>query len=241
MARLSIRRFFKEERVLFFAIGIIAVLILHNFIVGLYSKSAQNKFNEFQDTQRDALFRIEQIGRYVNLIDLGFRGFYVIPEEQLLSPLNIARREFPINMDSLALIMDEMGYPHIDSIHTVTGWMNEYMELADQGVAYVNEGRPDEAVELFASDPGYDLWLKYDKVQRSMQEHVNALNEEKLLFNKAITQYAFVSQLALAFFGLLTLGFVVFKLRKNEQAINGLFEQIKESDQIYVYNDGESR
>jgi len=239
--RLSLKRFFKEERILFVAIGVVAFLILHNFIVGLYTKDAQEKFSEFQDTQREALYRIEQIGRFVNLIDLGFRGYYVIPEDQLLSPLNIAREDFPVNMDSLAYIMNELQYSQIDSIHTVKDWIFDYISLADQGVEFIQQDQAEKAAALFATDPGYDLWVKYDKVQQSMRTYVTGLNRQKVRFNSRINQYAFISQLTLAFFGLMTLGFVVFKLRKNEKAIDMLFNEIKNSNKEYVYNDGEGR
>ena len=237
----SLRRIFKEENVLYIAISIIAILILHNFVVSLYSKSAQNEFNEFQIKQRDALARIEQIGRFVNLIDLGFRGYYLIPEEQFLNPLNIAQTDFPVNMDSLTIVMEDLGYTETDSIGIVKDWVQGYSDLAVQGVNYIKQGNPEMAAVLFRSDPGYDLWVKYDKVQRSMRDHVTSLNAKNLASNKAITQYAFVSQLALVFFGFMTLGFVVFKLYKNEKAIDGLFNRIKESDQKYVYNDGRDR
>ncbi len=235
------RKFFRKENIVQFGIAVIALLILHNFVVALYDKRSSREYDEFQVNQREVLSRIEQIGTNVNLIDLGFRGFYLVPKENFKEPLEIAKRQHRINIDTLTSLMTTMEYPHLDSIQIVDRWIQEYMQLAGQGVEHVREGNPEAAVALFETDPGYTLWSKYAKVLESMRSHVASLNENYTLKNQRISQYAFVSQLVLAFFGLLTLALVVYRLRRNEQEIGGLFERIKESDSTYIFNDGQKR
>ncbi len=237
-----IKRFFKRvfhrDNIIKAGIGVIAILILHNFVVALYNKRTTREYNEFVVEHRDASTRIDQIGTNVNLIDLGLRGYFMIPKPNLKEPLEIARRQHRENIDSLEVVLSEIGYAHIDSLHMVDNWIGEYFDLADQGVAYIDQGMPEKAVELFASDPGYTLWSKYSTVQNDMKQYINTLNEEKLQESKNISLYAFVAQLLLAFLGCLTLVFVVYKLIQNEKDINNLFGRIRESDRNYVYNEG---
>lgn len=235
------KRVFKRDNIVQFGIGLIAFLILHNFVVALYSKRSTREHNEFLLAQRDITTRIDQVSTNVNLIDLGFRGYYLLPKDNMKEPLEIARKQHRETIDTLTYRLNALDYPHMDSLQIVDRWIQEYFALADAGVEFIAQGTPEKAVELFAADPGYTLWSKYSTVQADMRTFMQRLNDENLLRTQRIALYAFVAQLLLAFVGCMTLALVVYRLRRNEQEITGLFDQIKESDRTYVYNDGKAR
>lgn len=229
---------FRSENAIQIAIVFIALLILHNFVVALYSKQALKERNEFIKVSQVVLDQIDQIGTNVNLIDLGYRGYYLVPTEKFREPMEIARRQHQINMDSLQHYMGSLSYPHVDSIQIVDRWIQEYLQLAEQGVEYMDQGMPDQAVALFASDPGYDLWVKYAKVQASMRTFISDLEQESSIQYRYITQYAFLAQLLLVCLGSTVLVFVIYTLGKHKQSIQELFDRIKVSDRTFVFNSG---
>ncbi|MCA6073240.1 GAF domain-containing protein [Fulvivirga sedimenti] len=232
------KRLFRSENMIQVGIALVVILILHNFVVALISRDALTERNDFIKQRQAILAQIDQIGTNVNLIDLGFRGYHMIPKENFKNPLEIAREQHNANMDSLQSQMKSLGYSNMDSIGMVDRWVKEYFALADRGVMFISEGQPEEAVDLFANDPGYDLWAKYFKVQTSMRLFLEQLENENYSRYQRITQYAFFAQLLLVCMGCMMLGIMVYRLSKSRKKIQNLFSRIKESNQQYVFNDG---
>ncbi len=234
------KRLFRSENMIQAGIALIILLILHNFVVALISRDALKERNAFLQHRQAVHNQIDQIGTNVNLIDLGFRGYYMVSQDNFKNPLEIAREQHRANMDSLTTQMELLGYAHTDSIDMVDRWIQEYFALADQGVELIAQGQPEEAVALFQYDPGYDLWNKYNKVQISMREFIDALEVENYSSYQRITQYAFFAQLLLVGLGCAMLGIIVYRLTQSRRKIQNLFLRIKESDQQYVFNNGET-
>jgi CHASE3 domain sensor protein len=238
-------RFFKKvfhsDNLIYIGIGFIAFLILHLFVVSVYSKKVLTKRNEFIKTHMAVLKQIDQIGTNVNLIDLGYRGYYLVPTEKFKSPLEIARTQHKENMDSLEYYMSVLEYPHQDSIKIVDRWIGEYFQLADKGIEAIDQGNHEAAVALFADDPGYDLWMKYASVQGSMRSFINALSVKSQNQYRNITQYAFLAQLLLVCFGSMVLMFVFYRMWKHKKEIQHLFDKIKESNIQYVFSSGDEQ
>lgn len=224
----------------FIQVGIILIiiLILHNFAVSLYSNSALRERNAFLDKRMATLESIDALGTNVNLIDLGVRGFFMIPEEKLKEPLEIARKQHRLNMDTLKARMKDLHYPHMDSLDLVDRWINDYISLADQGIENIRNGESQQTAQLYARDPGYTLWSKYSKVQASMRRYVNHLETQSLRDYQQINLYAFISQLTLLCLGTSVLLYVIYKLSHHDAYIRQLFRRIQESDKAYIFNNG---
>ena len=229
---------FRSENIIQIGIIIVCLLIVHNFVVALISQKALEERNEFIRERQSLISSIDQISTNVNLIDLGFRGYYLVPQENFKNPLEIAREQHKANMDTLLLKMNNLGYAHIDSLNMVDDWIGEYFALADQGVEFIRKGQGQEAVALFAGDPGYDLWDKYSKVQNSMRSHLNDLEAESISSYENITSYAFFSQLLLVCLGGSVMGVVMYRLIRSRRDIQELFERIRKSNREYVFHNG---
>jgi CHASE3 domain sensor protein len=95
------KRLFRSENMIQVGIALVVLLILHNFVVALISRDALTERNDFSKQRQAILTQIDQIGTNVNLIDLGFRGYFMIPKDNFKNPLEIAREQHNANMDSL--------------------------------------------------------------------------------------------------------------------------------------------
>ncbi|MDX1628744.1 MAG: GAF domain-containing protein [Fulvivirga sp.] len=232
----SIRTFFSEYAVTI-GITIVALLIAHNAIVSFISQNAIHDRNEVEEVQLTVNELIDTHGTMVNLMDLGLRGYYMMREEKFIDPYNIAMNQYESNLDTLQTIMKRLDYPHLDSIQFVKEAVSDYAELVGQGIDYIKNGQPEEAIALFETDPGLTLWNTYNPILQNVSGYVNQLNKKSKENYEQITSYSVVSQLVTVMLGIPVLIIVLVRLIRQEKRIIKLFDDLEESKQRYIYKE----
>ncbi|MEM9299224.1 MAG: GAF domain-containing protein [Bacteroidota bacterium] len=220
--------------------SVVFLLILINFAISSYSKTELNNRNEFVANRLEVNSRLSELDRSVNLMDLGFRGYYMINKDGFKDPYMTALDIYGANLDTLKQVLGKLNYHPLDSIDYIKSKVGDYAALVGQGMEFIELGQPEKAVELFVNDPGYDLWRNYSPVQANIRNFVSdqeILNKERY---QSIGRNSFYIQLLSVLLGLPTLIFVFIRLRRNDTKLSSLFEDLDKSNQELIYNEGHS-
>lgn len=219
-------------------IGVIFLLIINNFIVAIYGRLVLEERNEFINQRIIIDQKLAEMNQDVNLLDLGFRGYYMVQEEGFKEPYNIAIKKYEKNLDILKNALGEVNYSDVDSVDFIKEQIRGYAHLVREGIDFIESGAPEKAVELFVNDPGYDLWKSYSPIQISISDFIAEKEAENKAKYKSVTAYSFFTQLLTLALGLPVLLFVIFRLRRNEGRMQSLFQELSKSNQSLIYNDG---
>ena len=128
---------------------LVIVMIVGNLIVTFMGKAILSHRNEFIADRAKIDLAVETVGKNVNLMDMGLRGFYMSSSEAFLDPYNAAVLTYDDNFDSLAFYLTKYNYPHIDSIIYVRKEITRYEKLVSQGVEDIRAGYKEAAAAIF--------------------------------------------------------------------------------------------
>lgn len=173
-------------------------------------------------------------------IDLGLRGYALTKKEGMLSPYEEALELNAINMkriDSLLIVQN------LDSTRREFAAfklkLDEYLAYTAKMKEQVENDNMPAFLEMLAKDKGYDLWVAFTPMnKRIIQYEDNLVKKAKEDYASALNgNVAF--QFALILISFPTLGFIIYRLNKDEKSRRKLLSDFKESNAKYVYNPGE--
>ncbi len=232
-----ISRLFKKEALNIF-ISIILVLILINVVmIGYYRKLIVNN-NTSKELIIEANLRIERINKYVNLVDLGLRGYVAQQDQQFLTPYNDAMTTYQENLDRLREILEQQGYD-VSSMEPAEKVIQEYVQLVTRQVELCKKGEIEEVLETIREDHGYDAWKVYSVFVDDAFEFEDQLAKSSSDDYDDMIFKLTISHILLVLLGLPILILTIYRNRANERSRKQLFRQLFESNRKYVFNSGE--
>lgn len=224
-----------RQRGLEISIYVILVIIILNGILMLsYRKiisdnvALKNDINEITNLKR-------QVGGHVNRADMALRGYMLAPSEQILRPLKDAMDAYPKTFSEMESLLLKHGYD-ISSMEVGKDAYEEYMNLLNQMVSMVEDGRKDEVIEMLKSDPGYDAWEVYNPMVQDITNFVNELSKKSDSRYKSILRNILISQILLLVFSIPFLIIIARKLRRSDKNRKHLFERLDNNHKEYLFN-----
>lgn len=222
---------------LIISIYVTLLVIVVNGVLTIYYRNVI----EATDRQRTEVLAvnhgIEFMNKYVNLADLGLRGYMIDQDNKFLTPYTEAIASYQKNFDSLRVVLKTQGYDLIN-MDPAERAVDRYMKLVIQMVEMCKVGDVDQAVEILKKDPGYDAWKIYSVFERDV------LNFEDKISQKADTDYKtmmirmVIFQLLLLLVGVPILIIVVKTIKRARRIRHGLFKKLIQSNKKYVFDDG---
>ncbi|MEL7004260.1 MAG: GAF domain-containing protein [Bacteroidota bacterium] len=219
-------------------IWIILVLIINNFVAALYGRLVLEERNDFISRRIDIDRRLAELDRTVNLMDLGFRGYFMMRKEGFKEPYTRSLEIYGENLDLLKVALGQINYPHLDSIDYIKTAVKSYADLVGRGMQFIESNAPEEAVSLFENDPGYDLWISYNPIQTDVLEFLSEREVISKSKYESVIGYSFFAQLLTLTLSAPILIFVILRLRRNESRMQSLFHNLSQSNQDLIYDDG---
>src|SRR5690606_35316902 len=229
-----------KENSIIFLIYAILLMIVTNGVLDYYYRKTLEKHEATAKEVQDVKNHMTHLLNTLQNMDVGFRGYYIVPKEQLLSPFIQAKGQLGENMKNIERIMHAQGLP-VEEFKPVKDAFHEYALLIDQLVQWRDEERLSDIENVINDDPGLDLWLVYDAFNQKFQAKQNEiLAKSERIISRAMTISSLV-RLSMLVFGIPTLIIVAIRLNKAQRRRKELFISLDESNKKYLFNSNEDQ
>ncbi len=232
--------FLKRNSVLLF-IGFIILLIFASSATAFFSRMGAAQHQQKKDALLKVRNSLERVWNYVNIADMSFRGYATIQDEKFLEPYSKAVEGNRVYLDSLSYYLSEQNYNEQELIAANEQSIKSYIDLVGNLIDLLKQDRREEALAIFKSDPGYEVWLTYDKFNRNVLEYINQLEENAQQRYDTIQLFTAAVQGMLLLMGVPILVLVISRLQNEKKMRQQLLSQLDNSSRKFVYDDGHAR
>lgn len=220
------------------SIYIVLVAIVIISVVSIFFRNQIVRNSQTKETIFAANHGIEFMNKYVNLADLGLRGYMIIPQDGFLTPYKDAVKTYQSNLDELRAALTKLGYD-VSKMNAAERAIQRYMLLVQEMVRFTEIGDLDGAKELFRSDPGYDAWIVYSAFERDALSHIEQISEIANENYTNTTMQMIILQIVFLLVGAPILIWAIFSFRRAEKNRSVLYDHLVNSNQTYIFNSGE--
>jgi CHASE3 domain sensor protein/putative methionine-R-sulfoxide reductase with GAF domain len=220
------------------SIYITLFIIFSNTVFTFYYRNLIIENREIKEQVLAVNHHIEFMNKYVNLADLGLRGYIIDQDDKFLTPYTEAIASYQDNFDELEVLLKSQGFD-VSKMAPAVNAVDVYMNLVKSMVNMCRIGDVEQAVQILKKDPGYDAWKIYSVFEGEALEFENALSEQA---NKTYNQMIFrmvVAQLLLMVIAVPILIFAVSTIKKAREKQREIYENLSESNNKYLFNPGE--
>ncbi len=214
-----------------------AIIICANVVLVIYYRNVVITSSEIRQQIQDVRDGVNNMCSNVWLGDLGVRAYLIKQTDQLLNPYIQARDNYSDNLSELENNLKEIGFDSgpMESTRIV---INNYMQTLQMMVDLCNNGRVDEALEIFYEDRGFTAWQQYGPFIESVNNYIDELNiKSEDNYKNSINLILFIQIILIVI--LLPILFIAYrKLFLDSQFRAGIFKLIENSSKEYLYDDG---
>lgn len=223
---------------LIISIYTILFIIIVNSLLTFYYRQVIIENAKTKERVLAANHGIEFMNKFVNLADLGLRGFMIDQDEKFLTPYTEAIASYKANFDELEEVLIAQGFD-VSAMEPAEKAVDIYMELVQQMVSMCEMGNVDEAVSILKADPGYDAWKIYSVFERTVLDFEGQISQQaNTKYDTMITRMV-VFQFLLFFISVPILIVTIKSIRKSRKIQGGLFKNLRENNKKYVYDSGD--
>ncbi len=217
------------------SILVILILIVVNGFVMSRSISQLAKNKEYRSDIRTIKNDFDGMLNNIQITDLAMRGYFIVPEAQLLNPLGDAKTGHKRVFESLEMLfakyeLDEAGLANMKSK------FNDYLQLDADLIEEISNGNTASVVEVIKTDPGYELWKEYRAFRDPIIEQLDTKLESATAEFDNIMRDTIILQIILFLIGLPTLVLIIRKIRRNDKMRKEYFKSISKSNKKFIYN-----
>lgn len=229
-----------KENSIVFLIYAILLMIITNGALDYYQRKTLEKHEAVAREVEDIKGHMTFLLNALQNMDIGFRGYYIVPTPQQLSPFIEAKGMLNERMILVERIMANQGLV-AENFRPVKNAFSEYVVLIEKMVQWRDEERFTDIENVINDDPGLDLWLVYDAFNKKLQAQENeilATSEKEV--SRAILISSLV-RLIMLVFGIPTLIIVVIRLNQAQRNRKELFTNLDDSNKKYLFNPKEDQ
>ena len=219
---------------------VIILLVVGSFAFTVYNRQVMIRNIELKHETEAVKQNFDFIfSNTLRLIDLGLRGYVLTGSEQLLSPYNSAMQG---NDQNLWRIDSLLRKQNLDTtIEQFAGFKKElyaYLDHCRTMKEVAQRGDTEEFVRMLEMDKGYDLWLTFEPILRSVIAHEDKLVAESEKRYKAALNGNVVFQLVLVLLAVPMLGMIIYRTSREARERNRLLVEFAASNRKYVFDPG---
>jgi putative methionine-R-sulfoxide reductase with GAF domain/CHASE3 domain sensor protein len=217
------------------AISIVIILVGINSIY-IYSKLGDLENNK--QRLADILeFRenLDMIFETVQKSDLGMRGFYINPDDGMLTPHLESVSDQKRSLEILLGLFEKYGL-ETDDLKSFMQEVKEYIELNSLLIDKIRQGDLNYVSATVKEDPGLELWLKYTKFSPGILAFLDNLNKESEAEYQNDVINTILVQILIIILGIPALLVILNKINSGVKQRKALFEEIDLSGREYVFD-----
>ncbi|WOK09137.1 ATP-binding protein [Imperialibacter roseus] len=156
-------------------------------------------------------------------VDIGLRGYALIPEKRFLNPLDMALAD----KDSLFQMVEEdllsQNFP-MASFYQFRDSLDAYIALSMRMMDNVTDGQMNTFIKELSADQGYGLWLMYEKFSVSVDDFENVIKLQAAHRSEVAINNLYLVQVALFLVLAPTMMLYVYYFRKSLKVSHELAE-----------------
>ena len=218
-----------------FLICFILFLISVNGAFDFYHRSVIEKHENLIREVERAKKTMQNLLDNLKNADLGIRGYYIIPQKQLLDPYSQATVNFPRELKNVDSIVVRNGMNPKEFVPVKTAFLN-YFDLLDKIVKWKDEGNTASIDSVVSLDPGYGVWAVYDAFNKKLVEKLEASLKASEIKTDRVTLMATIVKFSLLLFGIPTLVIVVFRLNRERKRRLALFADLDKNNRKFLFD-----
>ena len=172
---------FKGRGIYWIVILISSLLIVKVFISYKNSLVIDENVRIQKEAERIKVNTLDII-RTLHSLDLGIRGYAIIPDDQIRDPYDSAwiRKEFVFRDLEKSLLAQQFEMSHF---YLIRDSVNSYFAVAKTMMDYLKAGERENFEDIFKHDYGYAVWIHY----RDFSARIEAF--ENLILEKSQIKY----------------------------------------------------
>jgi CHASE3 domain sensor protein len=172
-------------------------------------------------------------------IDLGVRGYGLTHDEKLLNPYNEAIVITPIIFKQLDSLLTAQNYSDREKVIDVKNEVEKYISFSKEMIEKANSNDMEAFTEMLRQDRGYEVWAKYTEFATPLFIQENKLTNQSLQDYKDAIRSNIILQILIIILVLPMLYLFVMKVKRERAARQAVLQEVKNTDQTYVFNPGE--
>lgn len=115
--------------------------------------------------------------RTLHQLDIGIRGYALVPTAQLAEPFDLAHVGKEKILSELESALTEQQF-NMTEFNRMRDSIESYFKIANVMFADLKEGKKEEFLELLAADYGYNTWLQYEDFSSKINAFEDAIIEK---------------------------------------------------------------
>jgi hypothetical protein len=222
------------------AIGLICALIVVSATLTHLNNEKMSRALVLKEQSSFALKEVERTYQNIQLMDISSRGYKIIRRpEYLFWSVKMARDRNTEIFHDLDSIFQLQGFDDKALYPQVKKGLDDYADMYAQMVDYLQANQDSLYLELLEKDLGRYFWDVFNPFAKSFNAFEAQINlEAETSYREAVTSNNIV-QFLLVLLGLPTLGFVVYRLAREEKERRTLLQEVAQNNKDYLFNDRE--
>jgi signal transduction histidine kinase len=212
--------------VLYTVVGLIAVLLLGDIYL-IYQNNRVITFNKNQQEQAEKVkVHTSEVIRSLHLLDLAVRSYAFVRNDHYKAAIDLAVKDNEAALSQLEIPLKAQNYS-IEKFYALRDSIAAYIDITNFMIGLIEKGDQHSFVKLLEKDPGYKVWLQYQKFSKDINAFENEVSSQaKLRYERALNNI-YILQIMLFFITVPTLAYTAYytnrtiliseQLRKSEE------------------------
>ncbi|MEK6480540.1 ATP-binding protein [Catalinimonas sp. 4WD22] len=161
---------------------IISILLLLNLTLLIKNFKIINENTQIKKSAETVKVKTTDIIRALHLMDLGIRGYALVPKKGNADLLDTAQLNLNTTFTYLESTLNAQHFP-MNDFYAFQDSVNVYLNYGKEMLKHLQNGEKAKFMEIYQEDYGYSTWLDYQRFNKQVA------NFENEIFNQADTNY----------------------------------------------------
>lgn len=223
---------------------IIALLIIADIYL-IYRNNCIITFNKNQQEKAEQVkVNTSEVMRSLHLLDLAVRSYAFVNNQHYKEAILIATNDRNKSMEKLEVSLREQGFS-MDKFYQLRDSIIGYVAVTQMMIDLIDKNDEPAYVKLLEADPGYNLWLQYQKFSKDVYGFEDDISKQaQVEYEKALNN-SYLLQIILFLLAVPTLAYTAYytnralslseKLRSSEAEKTSLLEHQNQVLEITVH------
>ncbi len=231
---------FLRENMIRIAISVVVILIVVGFAFSYYNRVVMKESLDMKAETEMVTKEVKRIYENVQQMDISVRGYALIRKPQFLfwtaKSVKDRNNEIYRNLDSLFKLQN---FPEMRTYEQLKQAMAQYSVMFSKMIVHLDNQEDSLFIDMLAFDHGkafFDKFSPFEAAVKKFESELLKASEDR--YQAAESRNAWVQWLLLLI-GVPTLGWIFYKLGKDERQRRALLLDLERNNRLYLFNDGE--
>ncbi|SKC89458.1 sensor histidine kinase [Ohtaekwangia koreensis] len=167
-----------RKNFIYIVVFVIGILLLVNSLFTKYNNDIITRNKALQEETEKVKIYYDQIGKIlIHALDIGLRGYAIIPEERFAAPLHNAIRWQDSILHHVEVPLKKLGYD-MHEFYIFKDSLDSYARYCLELKQLIQAGNRNEFLNRFTSDKGGHLYWQYIECEKHMIAFMDSIDVE---------------------------------------------------------------